>query len=76
MSHSLKTSRENSGNGLLRPGTSYKKIDEKTKPLYIKRIKPKLNCIIKINPQVKEEYRRGIHGLEIFIFQKAEKGEL
>jgi hypothetical protein len=54
----------------------FSEYDEKTKPLYIKRIKPKLNCIIKKNPQVKEEYRRGIHGLEIFIFQKKEKGEL
>ncbi len=63
--------------GCLNPApTLFTEYDEKTKPLYIKRTKPKLNYIIQINPQVKGGNRRGIHGLEIFIFQKKEKGEL
>jgi len=33
----------------------YNEYNKKAKALYIKRTKPKLNCIIKINPLVKEE---------------------
>jgi len=33
--------------------------EKKSKALYIKRIKPKVNCIIHVNPQVKARKKEG-----------------